>query len=467
MNWHLITSSEEFEICFPFSFLSLSCSTSNSTEKIRIIFGIFEKLNDEKENNFILKLSSTMRLLCQPLPLLLASIATIRASSHLQVYPKPVNLTAVDSQSNAVKLSWNIDSSSSKVTKDVRSQFHTIQYRREIEGAIDGDENPLSWVDHSMPISIVSRLPTPEIQEITTLVDEGSSISSGQFWLKLDIQGSGGSDLPYHKLESYTVTDPIAFDASTDEFEKAVLNIQGIAKVRVFRYEVGNYGTSILPSRGRYSWRVEFDVDSNLAAHGLVPLFEIYKETLDGNYSLDYKRIAIRRLVKRGPIEYESSLVATVGNLDAATRYGFRVGNGNGKWSQILKVKTKPPSTILHTDKASTTHKNSKHIKRKSGEGRRAGNHEDPDYISPVGTGGFDGHDGSDGLVIIIPQGDNEIITPSRTLFYYSGDVQHYIVGNPNGSSVDVNKEATLFIDIKVWGGGGSGGGSPLAKGSK
>jgi hypothetical protein len=394
------------------------------------------------------------------LPLVLTSLIIVRTASHIESL-KPVNLTVVDSLSNAVKISWKIDLSCGSVPKDVRS--HTVQYRREIDGDLNA-QNPLTWIDYPMPIQIVSRLSSPEIQEITTLVDEGSSISSGLFWLKLDAQISDPT-MPYHKLESSKVSDPISFDASSNEFEKAIHKIDGITKVRVFRYEVGHYGSSILPSRGRYSWRIEFDV-----SNGPIPLFESYKETLDGEYSGGYNRVAMRRLLKGRPIEYASSLAANIGNLGAATHYEFRVGhkamNGKELWSDVLRVKTKSFLPKLDVNKASEKQMKSKHLKRISGEGRNAGNNEDPDYIPTAATGGFDGRDGSDGLVVIIPHGKNEMIIPSRTFFYYTGKVQHYIIGNPLGS-VDGNKQAALFIDIKCWGGGGSGGGSPLGSGCK
>ena len=395
---------------------------------------------------------------CRLLPLSLVAviISTVRSQSTLH----PVNLTVVDRLPDAVKLSWDIESSNGPGPVDVRT--HMVQYRREIEAESEVSvENPLHWVDHTVPIPVVSRMPTPEIQEITTLVDEESTISSGKFWLKLDLRPAGRT-VPYHQLESSLVSGPISFDASTDEFENAIRQIEGIKSVRTFRYEVGHYGTSVLPSRGRYSWRVEFDV-----AIGPIPLFQLYKENLDGKYSESYSRVSIRRLMKARPIEYFSKLSAHVGNLDSATRYEFRVGVGNrsnGKediWSEISPARTKPYIPDLPVDKGSTKQLNSKHVKMISGHGRSAGNNEDPDYVPSAGMGGFDGHDGSDGLVVIIPYGKDDLIIPSRIYFYYTGEVQYFTVGNPYGD-VDGNTQATSFIDIKCWGGGGSGGGSPI-----
>ena len=366
----------------------------------------------------------------------------------------PVNLTAVEKASTSVKISWNVQHDD-HAPVPIRSHF--VQYRRQLVGDTE-TQNPLSWVDYSMPISAISQLTSPEIQEITTLVDEGSSISTGLFWLRLDV-GQRDLSTRYNNLESSTVSEPIPFDASAEVFEQAIRNIDGVERVRVFRYEVGKYGTSILSDRGRYSWRVEFDV-----VNGPIPLFEVYKDTLDGEFSGGNHRANVRRLHTGKSIKYESSLVANIGNLDAEAYYEFRVSgestHGKGPWSEPLRVKTDPFSSQLDMYQASDKQLASKDVKLIAGKGWKAGNAHDPDHVPGAGMGGFDSRDGKDGLVVIISYGRDEMVIPSRTHLYYTGTAQYFIVGG-QVSAIDWSTKANTFIDIKLWGGGGAGGGTP------
>ena len=139
----------------------------------------------------------------------------------------PVNLTAVEKASTSVKISWNVQHDD-HAPVPIRSHF--VQYRRQLVGDTE-TQNPLSWVDYSMPISAISQLTSPEIQEITTLVDEGSSISTGLFWLRLDV-GHRDLSMRYNNLEPSTVSEPIPFDASAEVFEQAIRNIDGVDRVR-------------------------------------------------------------------------------------------------------------------------------------------------------------------------------------------------------------------------------------------
>ena len=76
--------------------------------------------------------------------------------------------------------------------------------------------------------------------------------------------------------------------------------------------------------------------------------------------------------------------------------------------------------------------------------------------------GGFDKENGSDGLVVIIQYNQQKLIIPSRTYFYFKGHAEYFVV--PNGNLLKQNNNQlhnTEYIDLKLWGGGGAGGGTP------
>ena len=369
----------------------------------------------------------------------------------------PVNLTVVTKSPHSVKISWDLEHNDPSSIHD-RTHYHIVQYRLYADENGSDSTNSFDWMDHPIPLSVVSRLPTPEIQEITTLVDEGSSISSGFFWLRLDVP-TDDPTVHYNKLESSKVSGPIPFNASEEDIENAIRQIDGIRSVRAFRYEVGKYGSSILANRGRFSWRIEFDV-----VGGPISLFEVFKDTLDGEFSGGYDRVSVRSILKGRPIEFVSSLVADIGKLEIERYYDFRVGHKNVRgerlWSEILRIKTASPLLEFGAARPSDRQINSKHAKLMKGDGRFAANNKDLDYITGAGMGGTDSQDGKDGLVVIISYGTDEMIIPSRTYFYYTGNVQHFVVSDPVGRADWSSKERSM-IDIKCWGGGGSGGHYP------
>ena len=429
---------------------------------------------------------------------------------------QPYNLTALRTLSKSVNLTWNVNvnhaiysnltaighgNSNHNVDVDVDAdadvdiRSHVIQYRKMIRTDLQ-PLNPLQWVTYPVPISIIHQMPMPEIQEITTLVNENNmnpsigttdtgiiTITSGMFWLKLDLP-TPDPILPHHKLPSASVSHAIPFNATPSEFEQALSKIQGITYVRVFRYEVGKYEQSIVSENGAYSWRVEFR-----ASHGPIPLFEVVKDTLTFSYENDHdqhdqqdafqKSVHVKRLNRGRPIVYTDKLDVKVETLEPETRYEFRVGvnyddrgnryrrnrNRNRKygrmWSEMITIQT--PSYIPEEDdvavKPSNAQLKSEHVKRFAGSGRRAANNDDPDYVPGAGVGGKDWNNGMDGLVVVIAHGNinTGMTVPSRTYFYYQNNVQQYIV-----SDVGAGTSLQFFVDIKCWGGGGSGGSSPI-----
>jgi hypothetical protein len=255
-------------------------------------------------------------------------------------------------------------------------------------------------------------------------------------------------------LESSTISKPIAFNATIESFQDAVEGIRGVRNVRVFRYRPGFWGTSDLPYRGTFSWRVEFDVIGQSS-----PLFEVHKDDLDGDYAGGYVRCQVRRLLRGQPPVYKERMVANINQLGSEKYYEIRVRGvnsyGKGDWGAVLSdIKTDSDLPDEPPVKPSENQLNSNHVKLVAGSGQRAGNDIDPDYIAGAAMGGFDGENGANGIVVIIQYGREKLNIPSRLFYYYIGRSEQYIVPN------DYDQKQIEFIDLKLWGGGGAGGGT-------
>lgn len=365
----------------------------------------------------------------------------------------PRNLTWHNKTAYSVDLKWELRAD---LFEDFYDQSYTqhVQYRRILHNSSDRIiEN--SWIDHPIFILPVDRYPLPEVQEITTAVDKDSSITSGHFWLQFIRE-------PHDGKESLTLSLPIEFNATAEAFEEAIRKIDGLNKIRVYRYEPGKFGTSVQDDRGTYSWRVEFLVMKDSA-----PLFNLYKETLDGKLSYGHERVKIRRLLKGAPAQLKSHMMTTIGGLQPNTFYEFlvtfRYETGQEMKSNILELKTEDPPLVTHQSSEfipSDLQIRSKYVKRISGKGRLAGNDIDADYINGAGVGGRDSENGRDGLVVVISYSRNGIILPSRTTFFYTGSTQYFHVDNPVDST-EWKSSDIHFLDVKLWGGGGAGGGTP------
>lgn len=367
------------------------------------------------------------------------------------------NITAVANKPNSIRLSW--DAADVK-NYAVGAHFYRLQYRLH---TLYNKNNALAWVDHRDLISALVTYPIPEVQEITTLVDVSSRISSGFFWLKLVISDSDPTSETYYSsklVESSTISKPIPFDASSEQFQTSIESIRGIRSVRVFCHDHCRRNSSVHSDQGKYSWRVEFE-----APEIPVPLFEVYKDNLDGAYSGGYNRVIAKRLVRGlGPV-YKSSLMVTVPHLENENYYDFRVRGENkdeiGPWNELLGVKTMSSSERVYSPTPTELQKNSDYVKRIQGSGRYVGNGNDPDYISPAGIGGFDGGYGTDGIIVIISYGQEKHKVPSRTFFYFTGYSQSFVLPGDDASDYGVDSISFRnFIDVKLWGAGGAGGGS-------
>lgn len=366
----------------------------------------------------------------------------------------PCNLTWNNKTAYSVDLQWELRTD--RKFDDFYDESYTqhILYRRILHNSSDRSIDN-SWIDHPIFVSAIDTYPVPEVQEITTVVDRDSSITSGHFWLQLVRD-------PYYQTESSTLSRPIEFNATAEAFEEAIRKIDGLNKIRVDRYEPGKFETSVHDDRGTYSWRVEF-----MYINGSAPLFVVYMETLDGKLSDGHGRVKVRRILKGRPIQLKSHMTTSIEGLQPSTFYEFRVNfrylTGQDMWSNALELKMEDPPLVTYPPSAfipSELQIRSKYVKRMSGKGRLAGNERDDDYVNGTGVGGRDSENGKDGLVVIISHTRNGIILPSRTTFFYTGSTQYFHVDDTLDSTVS-NSPQIDFIDVKLWGGGGAGGGTP------
>lgn len=369
--------------------------------------------------------------------------------------PKPpMNIKLEARTSNSVTLSWKQSTEPLALSFNLQYRFQVVDEKTH---DIDSDQNALVWKYYPDDIIATTSASTPEVQEITTLVDDDSFITKGYFWLKLKVNYYDPT-LRTNVLDSSTISKPIAFNATVESFKNAIIDIRGIKNVRVFRYEPELWGISEKSNRGAFSWRVEFDVIGHSA-----PLFEVYKEELDGEYKRGHKRCRVRRLLKGQSPVFKDRLIVVVDQLKSDSYYEFRVQGvnsyGQGPWGDILtNVKTKFIAERIPHRKASRKQINSKSAKLIAGNGQQAANSADPDYIPGAAMGGFDGEDGSNGIAVIIQYNHNKAIIPSRINYYYTGSSNQYVV--PGGDKNEV-KDRVDFIDVKLWAGGGAGGGTP------
>ena len=381
----------------------------------------------------------------------------------------PKNLTILNTDINSAELSWDAadtqDSNGNKHFRNYPSSYH-VQYRPSIFSTTNqqhNKQNQTIWINHHSEISAILKLPVLEVQQITTLVDDNDSISSGLFWIKLKVSNREIKKKYAAKLESY-ISAGISHNASSDEFKLAMVNIKGIQIKRVSRYEPGSYGSSIHSKRGAYAWRVEFKMPNEKFQNdrAFIPLMEIYKDTINGKYSGGNIRAEIRRLERgQSPIVKTSSNTLKIEGLQNYSYYDFRVRGKNyygfSPWSGVLLEVQTLPLLPKYPSKVPTSQQlNSKFVKQIEGRGRLAGNEFDPDYIPRTAIGGLNEENGSNGLAVIISSGAGQT-TPSRTYFYCTGASQMYVV--PTGSGFEIDSSVTdRFITIKLWGAGGAGG---------
>lgn len=358
-----------------------------------------------------------------------------------------VNLTVGKITPTSVELNWNTNIQGDL---DPSTQVYRIQYRQhdqDLDRNLSETQNV--WIDYPVQISAVKSKMKPEIQEVTSHVDYNSSITNGKIWLKLDLPFNERSlvgQLPSDKILSSTISKSISYNATEQEFEEAICKVQGILHCKVHRYEPDKFHKGTKSSRGSYSWRIEFTTDA-----GPIPLFTVYKSTLNGGFT-GKKQVTVKRILHGRHRELLSDNKITITGLEGNEFYDFRVrGESECCVSDWITLPFPVKTPIQFPSLNKPIPNQSKYTKEMAGIGRNAGNIMDPDYINGAGMGGVGAFNGGDGLVVFILYDSSVPIRSKKTSFYFSGFPQIFTI--PESYSCK-------YIDIKVWGGGGSGGGS-------
>ena len=296
------------------------------------------------------------------------------------------------------------------------------------------------------------------MQEITVLSEE-YGLTAGSFWLMLSIPNNDATR-HYTNLKSNSISDSIPYNATREQLQSAIAKIQGIENIRVFHQERGKY-------------RVEFFVQDSHES----PLFQLYRCTLEGQHSKqDIKgkerdAIVIKRIVSAQLKKLKDRIFATVSFLESQKIYEFRVCAENkdsrGAWSKVLSNVTTDPTLVEKKKGPTQLQINSIHAKQIQGSGRYPGNIDDTDYIAPIGMGGFDGKDGIDGMALLISYSKIKSTTPLKHYFFCSTQPQKFVIPQNLISSDSSHPFIIEYIDVKMWGAGGAGGGSILNSSSK
>ena len=361
----------------------------------------------------------------------------------------PTNLTLTETNSTAITIRWNPPVHDDQNHGEILS--YNVQYRMQGFYASESTRNPLSWVDHDEKISATQSRPIPEVQEILISTKDHPLILSGSFLLKLRIP----SDDPtrhYTNLKSNSISGSIPFNATSEELQIALASIDGIYNVRVYHNQYGKY-------------RVEFFVQGSHSS----PLLQVHKQTFfegEQHYleAAHKDRISIKRLMSAQSRTFKTSLFACIPSLESQQIYEFRVRAendfGSGPWSSVISNITTEPITFGKEKEPTQLQMNSVHVKQIQGSGRDPGNSLDTDYIPSAGLGGFDGEDGSDGIAVVISYSKQKSIFPKRNYFFCSKLPQKYFI--PKDELGDSNP-LIEYIDVKLWGGGGAGGGSSFS----
>ena len=291
---------------------------------------------------------------------------------------------------------------------------------------------------------------SPEVQQISTRADEGSSITSGIF--KISLNYGGCNDL---RPEDKCVTQSLAHNESAQGMRAALESIRVIKKLR----RVERKGPD---AQGGYSWLVTFDEER---LPGDIPMLTVFTETISkgatwsragGPVVVSEKRKGVRAIVQERDPEVR------VYGLTPSTKYRFRV---RARSAIDIVSEWGPSSEAILTDfdsdvEVESALKSAQTPITISGDGRVPPKIRDPHYIGGHGGGGNPdakpGQDGQDGLVVfnafVVGQAQ-----PVTATYYFTGFKQQYTV--PSVSKIAPGVNAPLdHVLIKVWGAGGGSG---------
>ena len=234
----------------------------------------------------------------------------------------PGDLRVASSSSDSIELKWSppLDSTAEEAPID----SYNVQYR------IANNENDNVWID-TRPVSSVESPRKKEIQLVSTTIDANANMSSAFFWLRASV---GPSDVP-----SDPISGSIAWNATAEEFQRALAEIEGIGPTRVWIVEDASSEIPAL-SKTIFEWRIEFE--SYLSPF---PLLQVHNSTLGGHIS---RFPFIPRLQSAMEATYKTELGAIIDNLDAYEYYDARVratnAMGEGHWTDPVQGQTKLPT---------------------------------------------------------------------------------------------------------------------------
>lgn len=346
------------------------------------------------------------------------------------------------------------------------SMSYRLQYRSELQSR---------WRSYPEPVKFHTRKEAVEIQQVLSRrTDIGdNSTCTGYFYLRL---GATSSD-----NVANTVSGPLKFDATVDEFEAAVAQIGKVAeadpRITARRFENEQNG---------YTWVVE------IQGMGDIPRLALLKHTLMGVdttgstagdcYVEAPSDPVVTATLQNGNDVYSSqSKSFRVGGLESQRGYFFRTQvldsrnhSQPGMASDATYVKTLPAfkqadeQDYISTDgelpenrrgalEGATSRPGKDKAVRPSetvaGDGETPAKVDDPLYSSGAGVGGDSGQTGGNGFCAAITYNARKSQPTENMAFYYTGAEQTYRVppSSPFTGTVEI-------VTIRCWGGGGGGG---------
>jgi subtilisin-like proprotein convertase family protein len=347
------------------------------------------------------------------------------------------------------------------------SVAYRLQYKSDLQSR---------WRTYPEPVKFHARKEAVEIQQVlsrrTGSIGDNSTCS-GYFYLRL---GATSSD-----DVANTVSGPLRFDATVDEFEAAVAKIGKVAeanpRITARRYENEQNG---------FTWVVE------IQGMGDIPLLALLKHTLlavdstgtvggDCYVEAPSDPVVASTLQNGNDVFSSFSKTFRVGGLESQRGYFFRtqvVDSSNhsqpGMASDATYAKTLPSfqqadekdyisteGELPQNRRGALEGVSSRPAKDKAvkpsetvaGQGETPAKEEDPFYTAGAGVGGDSGQMGGNGFCSAITYNARKSQPTENLAFYYTGAEQTYTVppSSPFTGTVEI-------LTIKCWGGGGGGG---------
>jgi subtilisin-like proprotein convertase family protein len=287
---------------------------------------------------------------------------------------------------------------------------------------------------------------------ITTKADSGTPITSGDFWLSYN--------------NEFTV--PIPYNADANAVKSALEGLESIRhSVIVRRYSPGDSRSTVAVD-GCYMYYIQFNEEEAVKSiSGSGGSVSVYKNTFDGASSKFPSRIIIDTITKSSAVIYKTVLSSQINNLEQFRKYDVAVTavNEYGESAKSHVLSNIRTDAVSHTyeypgNRDLATQGYSGYTKQVTSVDNIVAQPNDNDYISyggsTAGNGGLENKNGEDGIIVILSYGAGQSV-PSRSVYYYTGGPQSFVVSDIAGWNAG-KSNTDRYIDIKVWGAGGAGG---------